>query len=151
MRAISVFYDARCGLCDGVRRRFAREPVFVPLHFVPYDSALARTLFPGITDWQPDREILALTDEGDLYRGDGAWILCLWATVRYREWSLRLANPALRPLTGSICGLISRHRGRLSELLRLGTDRAVRTFVETTAYPTAMGRACQAARGAPAR
>jgi predicted DCC family thiol-disulfide oxidoreductase YuxK len=148
MKAISVFYDAHCGLCTAVRDRFTREPQFVALHFVPYDSRLAAEIFPGLADWEPAREILALTDEGDLYRGDGAWILCLWATVRYRAWSLRLATPALRPLAAAVCRLVSRHRGKLSQLLRVGSDADVRRFVETSAGPTPMGAACRRAKEA---
>jgi predicted DCC family thiol-disulfide oxidoreductase YuxK len=145
MKAITVFYDARCGLCGTVKSWLEREPKYVKLFFVPYDSQHARELFPKISDWQPEREILVLTDEGGLYRGDGAWILCLWATVRYRPWSLRMAKPGLRFYAEKLCKLISRNRRTLSRVFRLGTDDDIRTEVVNIAKATPMGEACRVA------
>jgi len=146
MKAITVFYDVHCGICATVKAWLEREPKYVKLFFVPYDSAHAKELFPKIDDWQPDREILVLTDEGGLYRGDGAWIMCLWATVRYREWSLRIAKPGLRFYAEKFCRLISRHRHALSRVMRRGTDDDIRTEVVTLVKRTPMGQACQVAR-----
>lgn len=146
MKAISVFYDARCGMCRSVKTWLEQEPKFVALHFVAYDSRLAAGLFPKITDWHPEREILALSDEGGLYRGAGAWILCLWATVRYREWSLRLARPALRPYAEKLCRAVSRNRRRLSRLFRLGTDDDIRAGVVALGKSTPLGEVCRMAK-----
>jgi predicted DCC family thiol-disulfide oxidoreductase YuxK len=146
MKAITLFYDARCGLCRGVKNWLEREPKFVALYFVPYDSRHAELLFPKIADWSPEREILALSDEGGLYRGDGAWILCLWATVRYREWSQRLARPGLRPYAEKLCRLISNHRRQLSRVLRLGTDDDIRSRVVGLSRATPMGETCRRAK-----
>ena len=145
MKAISVFFDGRCGLCRSVRGWLEREPQFVALHFVSYDARLAREIFPRIADWQPDREILALTDEGDLYQGAGAWILCLWATVRFRPWALRLARPALRPSAEKLCRVIARNRRGLSRVFRRGSDDDLRTAILAEASATPMGEACRAA------
>ncbi len=147
MKAITVFYDARCGLCRNVKTWLEREPKFVALHFVAYDSRHAAILFPKITDWHPEREILALSDEGGLYRGGGAWIMCLWATVRYREWSLRLARPALLPYAEKLCRVVSQNRRRLSRIFRLGSDDDIRSQVVTFSKTTPMGEVCQVARG----
>ena len=146
MKAITVFYDARCGLCNTVKSWLEREPKYVKLFFVPYDSQTARDLFPKIDEWQPDREILVLSDEGGLYRGDGAWIMCLWATVRYREWSVRMATPGLRFYAEKLCRLISRHRLALSRVIRRGTDDDIRNEGVSLVKGTSMGQACQVAR-----
>jgi predicted DCC family thiol-disulfide oxidoreductase YuxK len=146
MKAITVFYDARCGLCTTVKAWLEREPKYVKLFFVPYDSEHARVLFPKIADWHPEQEILVLSDEGGLYRGDGAWIMCLWATVRYREWSLRMAKPGLRFYAEKLCRLISRHRRSLSRVIRKGTDDDIRTEVVNLVRKFPMGQACQVAR-----
>ncbi len=47
MKAITLFYDAHCGLSQRVREWMTREKKFVALHFVPYDSALAAEQFWG--------------------------------------------------------------------------------------------------------
>ncbi len=132
MKALTVFYDARCGLCDAFRRWLEREPRFVAVRFVPFDSAEARVIFPAITDWRPESEVLVLGDDGGIYRGHAAWIVCLWATRRYREWSVRLATPALRPFAGRFCRLVSENRLAISRALRLKPDEAVRKVLGTT-------------------
>lgn len=125
MKALTVFYDARCGLCAGVKTLLDKEACFVPLHFVPYDSRKACHLFPAIEDFRPGEELLVLSDEGALYRGGDAWIICLWATVRFRAWSLRLARPALRPLAARIGQFVSRYRHDISTLLGAKSDAEV--------------------------
>ena len=146
MKAITVFYDAQCGLCGTVKNWLEREPKFVALHFVPYDSRHAAVLFPTIADWHPEREILVLSDEGGLYRGDGACIMCLWATMRYRAWSLRLARPTLRPVAEKLCRLISRNRREISQIFRLGSDARICAAVTRMDDPTPIGAACQTAQ-----
>lgn len=146
MKAISVFYDARCGLCATVKAWLEKEPKFVNLHFVPYDSRHAALLFPKIADWHPEREILALSDEGGLYRGDGAWIMCLWATVRYREWSLRLARPALRPYAEKLCRLVSRNRHEISKIIHAKSEEVAGRMAAIMADPTPLGMACRLAK-----
>lgn len=146
MKALTVFYDARCGLCGRAKSWLESEPKYVKLSFVSYDSRHARELFPKIDDWQPDKEILVLTDEGGLYRGDGAWIMCLWATVKYRGWSLRMAKPGLRFYAEKLCRLISRHRRALSRVILRGTDDDIRTEVVSLAKNTSMGGACRLAK-----
>lgn len=146
MKAITVFFDARCGLCRTVRAWLEREPKFVALRFVPYDSALATEVFPCIADWQPEREILALSDEGGLYVGNNAWILCLWATERYRPWAIRLARPALRPYAERLCRAVSGNRRALSRIFRLGSDDDIRNGVVAHSRKTSTGWACETAR-----
>ena len=45
-----------------------------------------------------DLELVVVDDSGGVYRNGSAWIMCLYALREYREWSLRLATPALFPL-----------------------------------------------------
>ena len=51
-----------------------------------------------------------LADDGGLYRGPKAWIMCLWALKRYRARAHRLASPGLWPLAKSTIDWISRNR-----------------------------------------
>lgn len=37
-------------------------------------------------------------DDGSLWQGAGAWVILLWALREYREWSLRLASPAMQQI-----------------------------------------------------
>lgn len=129
MKALTAFYDPHCGLCSGVKAWLGSVSCFVPLHFVAYDSVLAADLFPHIEDFHPESEILVLADDGAFYRGGDAWIMCLWATVPYRSWALRLAAPALRPLAAGICHAVSRNRHTLSRFLRCRDEDEVRAVL----------------------
>lgn len=140
-----MFYDPHCGLCTEVKTLLGRERCFVPLHFVAYDSRLAREMFPGIEDFRPGEEILVLSDEGGIYRGGDAWIICLWATVRFRAWSLRLARPGLRGLAARIGQYVSRYRFNLSTLLHLRGEAEVRAMLERERAPE--WRTCRAGGG----
>ncbi len=60
--------------------------------------------------------------------------MVLWALVDYREWALRLSNPALMPLARNAFELLSSNRRRLSGWLHL-EDEAVREHLEREAGP----------------
>src|SRR5690606_8278078 len=107
-----ILYDARCGLCSWARRWMLRQPSFLALTFIPADSELASRMFPGLARPGEAEELVVVSDEGGVYRGGDAWILCLYALEDYREWSLRLGHPALRPMARSAFALLSRQRGR---------------------------------------
>jgi predicted DCC family thiol-disulfide oxidoreductase YuxK len=117
MERLTVFYDERCGLCCTCRDWLTRQPTFVTLEFIPLQSPLLEQRFPGLSAWRPEQEILVVSDDGGIYRGGGAWLMCLWATQTYREWAGRLAHPALFPMVRKFCSLVSANRLTLSELL----------------------------------
>ena len=73
--------------------------------------------FPGIDALKPNEQLLVISDEGSVYRGAHAWIMCLWALRKYREHAQRLASPTLLPFAQIVCELLSRNRFHLSEAL----------------------------------
>src|SRR4029079_2746171 len=68
-------------------------------------------------------ELIVISDEGGIYRDTQAYIMCLYALIEYREWSMRLATPALMPLARKAFHLIAKNRLRISELLNLEGDK----------------------------
>ena len=105
MRELTVLYDAQCGLC----RRFkdwlaAQRPgpngkgEVVRLRFVPAGSAYARARYPELDHAATLREVTVVADDGSVYVGDRAWIVCLWSTWEHRRTAVRLATPAMRPV-----------------------------------------------------
>ena len=130
MRTLTVFYDADCGVCTRFRRWMVKEPAYVELIFLPYDSRRALELVPSLPERGADREIVVMADDGRLWQGAGAWVTCLWTLRRWRKWARRLASPALLPLAAKVCGLVSANRLSLSRLLHLESDREVVGAVE---------------------
>ena len=114
MKALYVLFDAECGLCQRCRRWLQSQPSFVELKFLPLQSPEAGCRFPGIERFHPREQLLVVSDEGAVYQGPHAWIMCLWALREYREWSQRLASPALLPWARRACELLSDHRLTLS-------------------------------------
>ena len=113
MQTLYVLYDAQCVLCRRCRAWLGQQAAFVPLTFLPLQSPEVTVRFPGIEAMRPEERLVVVSDTGDIWRGEDAWILCLWALREYREWSLRLAHPLLRPFARRVCELISENRHAL--------------------------------------
>jgi predicted DCC family thiol-disulfide oxidoreductase YuxK len=130
VRSLTVLYDARCGLCSNARRWLEGQPQIVPLELLPADSAETRRRYPTLAETEPE-ELVVVSDEGDVYRGSHAWIVCLWALQDYREWSFRFAQPALLPLARGIVEWVSTRRHRLSRALGMMSDQEIVLAVST--------------------
>jgi predicted DCC family thiol-disulfide oxidoreductase YuxK len=106
---LTVFYDARCGLCCAVRNWLARQPQLMPLECRPKKQ-------------HTDDELVVVADSGEVWAGDSAWLMVLWALADYRQWSYRLASPALLPTARTLFARLSEYRGSLSCGLGLRPD-----------------------------
>jgi len=121
VRALTVLYDAHCGFCSACRRWLEGQRQLVPLEFLAVGSTEARRRFPTLAAAEPE-ELVIVSDEGGVYRGAHAWIMCLWALEGYRSWAFRLARPALLPLARNVFEWVSGTRQGLSRLLGLPSD-----------------------------
>ena len=131
MRGLVVLYDARCGFCVRCRRWLEAEPKFLPLEFLAAGSSASRARFPTLpAPEEAPEELVVVDDEGGLYYGAEAWIICLYALRDYREWSVRLARPALRPLARVAFEWLSRNRKSLSRRLGLTPEEELVTMLK---------------------
>ena len=110
MKYLYVLFDAECAMCVRCRDWLLAQPAFVQLCFIPLQSPDLSRLFPGIEALRPNEQLLVVGDNGAVYRGASAWIMCLWATEEYRRHSQRLSHPVLLPFARIACELLSRHR-----------------------------------------
>lgn len=117
MKRLHVLYDGHCAMCRNYRDWLGRQPAFVELDFIPLQSADLATRFPGIEAFDPAERLIVISDEGALYRGASAWVMCLWALKDYREYACRLADPILLPFARAACELLSRNRYLISRLI----------------------------------
>ena len=125
MKTLYVLFDQECGLCQRCRRWLERQPAFVELRFVPLQSPEIGSRFPGVERFDPREQLVVVSDEGAVYQGSHAWIMCLWALREYREWSERLASPALLPWARRACELVSENRLSLSAWFGGKTDEEI--------------------------
>jgi hypothetical protein len=100
-----------------------RQHTLIDLRFIPAGSALAIRLFPEL-DRPGDHpeELVVVSDQGGVYRGGSAWIMCLFALEAYRDWANRLAHPLLQPLARQGFALLSGQRSRISRWLSLASE-----------------------------
>lgn len=117
MNKLTVLYDATCGFCAKCRWWLLGQPKFVEMEFLPAGGPDARERFPQLTAPGAPEELVVVSDEGGVYRGTAAWLMCLWALVEYREWADWLSTPALMPLARGTFALVSASRRKLSEWL----------------------------------
>lgn len=133
---LTVLYDSSCGFCVSCRRWIEHQPAYVSLRFIASQSARAASLFPELTQGDAREELVVVTDEGDVYRGASAWIMCLWALQEYREWALRLSAPALLPFARQAFELLSRNRKGISCRLGLLLEPELFEKLRGAAAPT---------------
>ena len=108
MTRLTVYYDARCGLCCAVRDWLVRQPQLVPL------DCRAQ---PRASD-----DLVVEADTGETWSGDSAWLVVLWALAEYRDWSYRLATPMLLPTSRKVFAALSAYRGPISCSLGLNPE-----------------------------
>ena len=134
IKSLTVFYDRECGMCCTIRKWMTSQPAYVPLNFIALQSDKARKVCPNLDNYNPEAEIVAMGDEGHIYTGGKAWVMCLWALRDYRELSLRLGSPLFLPLAKRVCNLVSRNRMRLSRwFFRRGAEAAEQQVKEIEA------------------
>jgi predicted DCC family thiol-disulfide oxidoreductase YuxK len=119
MKRLYVLYDPNCGLCTRIKFWLVRQPAYVAVHPIPAGSPQAARLFPALPQSGKPGELVVIGDNGGVYFGDHAWIMCLYALRDYRATAKRLSSPALQPLAREAFTFISRYRQSISRWLRL--------------------------------
>ena len=124
VRALTVLFDPDCPVCRAAKQwLMARRPL-IDVRFVAVDSPLAVQRFPEL-DMAACREVITVvTDEGYVYRGDLAFIMCLWAMRRTRSLALRMASGRRATLLKAMVGATSWCR---ELMLHTGCDEACQT------------------------
>ena len=107
MNSLTVFYDDRCGLCVAVRDWLRTQRQLVPLEFRPKADG---------------DDLVVRADSGEVWEGDTAWLVILWALAKYRPAANRLASPALLPIARRMFATLSGYRGAISCKLGLTPD-----------------------------
>ena len=112
MNSLTILYDARCNLCMHVRSWLETQPSYLDLVFLAAGSSEARQRFPQLDHTVTLDELTVVSDEGAVYTGANAWVICLWALKDYRAWALRLSSPELLPLARRVVLWVAQNRFR---------------------------------------
>ena len=126
VKKIEVFYDGRCGMCCSFHEWIHRQERAFQIDFVPYQAERAEEVFPGIHTLDPAREMIVRVDNGEIYRGAEAWVMCLYSCANHRDMAKRLARPAMLAVAIRVCHLLAANRHGLSKVFFRREDKEVR-------------------------
>jgi predicted DCC family thiol-disulfide oxidoreductase YuxK len=129
--SITIVYDAACGLCTRAKEWITQQAPLVGLQFVPSGSSEARRRFPQL----PAGELAVVANTGEVWLGNHAWIVCLWALRGYRDLALRLTSPLLVLMAREAFAVVSRNRYALSGMLRLSNEREIEQQLRKVVVP----------------
>jgi predicted DCC family thiol-disulfide oxidoreductase YuxK len=126
-----VIVDGRCGLCTQIGLWLREQPSYVPLRTLSSEADEVKTKFSAL----PPGELAVVSDSGDVWLGDNAFLMCLWALRSYRTWSYRLATPKLRPFARQVFTELSHNRYAVSRLLGLRSDKELKEQLGKVSIP----------------
>ncbi len=127
VREITILHDGDCGLCVYAKWWMTKQAALVRMRFIETGSEDARRLYPRI----PVGELAVVADTGDVWLGDRAWVVCLWALRDFRDLACRLTSPALWSLSREAFAAVSRNRRAVSRLLKLPDSREMERQLRT--------------------
>jgi len=110
MNSLTVLYDSSCSVCCRARRWLEHQPQYVPLKFVGAATPHAEKRFPELDSAETLKQLTVVADDGGVYLGAKAWLMCLWALRQYRGWSLTLGSEAMLPSAQRFVEWVSRNR-----------------------------------------
>ena len=116
MRRLFVLYDSDCRLCRQLADWLREQPKLIPLFPIPAQSSAATGLLPS-APLGPLQELTVIGDDGAVWLGNHAWIMCLYALRYYRPWAKKLAHPLLEPLARQAFATLSKHRSTISRFM----------------------------------
>jgi len=140
MKKLYVLYDAQDDFALRSYAWLAAEPPLWPLEFVPYQASERMARFQGIVDFLHRGPLLAVGDEGGVYAGPNAFIICLYALEHYQEWSYRLSTPMLLPLARRAFELLSTQGRRFSRVMEKLDEPKLAWLLEYPASSSASGQ-----------
>lgn len=112
---LTVIYDEHCELCRRCRHWLATQPTHIELRFLACGDPRVLELY-GDLPWYRI-ELMVVTDGGQAWIGPEAFLMCLWATRRWRNTSFRLRGTAFAPLAERFFHALSDNRATISAML----------------------------------
>jgi predicted DCC family thiol-disulfide oxidoreductase YuxK len=92
---------------------------------VPAGSEKAKAMFPELEQIATCNDLVVISEVGEVYLNNSAWIMALYALEEYRDWACRLAHPLLMPLARQAFEAVSRNRHALSRWLRISQPEQI--------------------------
>jgi predicted DCC family thiol-disulfide oxidoreductase YuxK len=120
MEKLYVLYDSKCELCDRLKDWILVQRSWLGISVMAAASEKAKKMFPELEKVASANDLVVISDEGQVYLNDRAWIMVFYALEEYRDWAYRLSHPLLMPLARQAYAALSRNRYAISRWLRAG-------------------------------
>lgn len=111
---LTVLYDEQCGLCRRARDWLLTQPMWVEMELLAAGSAAARSRY-GSIPWV-GQDLVVVADDGRIWRDAPAFLMCLWATRRYRKYARTLSGSAFKPVATAFFNGISKRRHEIGSI-----------------------------------
>lgn len=125
MQKLYVLYDPKCELCCRLKNWILVQRSWIGLAVIEQGSQKAKRLFPELDRVATKDDLAVISDDGDVYLNDRAWIMVLYAMVEYCDWASRLTHPLLMPLARQAFAALSKNRHLISTLLSTENPEAI--------------------------
>ena len=112
-KSLTILYDESCGLCRRARDWLLTQPCRLPVELLPAGAPAVRSRFASVAPWM-GRELVVVDERGRAWIGPSAFLMCLWATARYRATSHNLARPSRAPHAERFFRFVSDKRSRFT-------------------------------------
>ncbi len=76
-----------------------------------------------------------VANTGEVWLGNHAWIVCLWALREYRDLAFRLTSPLLLAMAREAFAIVSKNRAALSGMLKLRSERELEQQLRKVIVP----------------
>jgi predicted DCC family thiol-disulfide oxidoreductase YuxK len=129
--SITIVYDASCGLCTRTKEWIGQQAPFIGIGFTASGSPEARRRFPQL----PAEELAVVANTGEVWLGNHAWIVCLWALRGYRDLAFKLTSPLLLLMAREAFAVVSKNRSALSSMLKLQSERELELQLRKVIVP----------------
>jgi hypothetical protein len=113
MKTLHLLYDAQNEFALRCRCWLTSQPAVVRLEFIPFQAPELMAKFPGIDPYREKNSVLAVTDEGAVYAGPQAYVVCLFVLDEYRQWAERLSDPTLLPFAAGAINFFASLGGKI--------------------------------------
>src|SRR5258708_9070178 len=117
MEKLYVLYDPKCELCERLKDWLLVQRSWLGLCMVPAGSDKAKNMFRGLEQIASADDSVVISDEGQVFLNNHAWIMTFYALEEYRDGACRLAHPLLLQLAPQASPTNSNHRHPLSPWL----------------------------------
>jgi len=117
-RSLTVLYDERCPLCRRLKAWLAGQATLVPIRFVAAGGDTARRRFPELDHERTTTVLTVVTERGEVYEGERAWLVCGWALPGWQPLAERLSGRRGRRAAAIAARAVDAYRHRLMALDR---------------------------------